>query len=348
MRSRQTIATPPGTTIREQLENRGMTQKEFAVRMVMSEKHISQLINGEVHLTPNVALRLESVLGISASFWNNLEARYREKLERIEEENAMDSDIELLGQFPYAEMVRLGWIDAAKSVADKVRNLRRYFEAARLSVISNRVISGIAYRRTAKNEEADYSLAVWAQKAKLVARDICVSDINLQRLSSLLPELRALTLKSPEDFSPKLLQLMSECGIAVVFLPHMKSSFLHGATFFDGKKIVMGLTLRRRYADIFWFSFFHELDHVLDGHISKPCGPTDEDEAHADLFACNILIPAKIYSEFIAAKSYTFASVTAFAKQIGVAPGIVVGRLQRDNYIRYNQLNALRQRYRLA
>lgn len=76
------IAIPPGATIREQLEDRGMSQKEFAARMAMSEKHISHLINGTVQLTTDVANRLEMVLGIPASFWNNLEAIYRAKLAR--------------------------------------------------------------------------------------------------------------------------------------------------------------------------------------------------------------------------------------------------------------------------
>jgi HTH-type transcriptional regulator/antitoxin HigA len=62
------IATPPGATIKEQLEDRGMSQKEFASRMNMSEKHISKLINGEVQLTTDVAIRLETVLGVSAQF----------------------------------------------------------------------------------------------------------------------------------------------------------------------------------------------------------------------------------------------------------------------------------------
>ena len=77
--SRSYIATPPGETIKEQLNNRGMSQKELAVRMDMSEKHISKLINGDVQLTPDVAVRLEMVLGVPAKFWNNLEAIYREK-----------------------------------------------------------------------------------------------------------------------------------------------------------------------------------------------------------------------------------------------------------------------------
>ena len=68
-RSKTFIAIPPGMTIKEVLENRHMTQKELASRMDMSEKHISKLINGEVPLTQDVALRLERVFGVDASFW---------------------------------------------------------------------------------------------------------------------------------------------------------------------------------------------------------------------------------------------------------------------------------------
>ena len=92
VRSRSYIATPPGATIREQLKDRGMSQKEFAARMDLSEKRVSKLINGEVQLTPEVAVELETVLGIPARFWNNLEAIYREKLLKVEAENTMDED----------------------------------------------------------------------------------------------------------------------------------------------------------------------------------------------------------------------------------------------------------------
>ena len=106
MRSQSYIATPPGATIREQLKDRGMSQKEFAARMDLSEKHVSKLINGEVQLTPEVAVRLETVLGVPAKFWNNLEAIYREKIIKAESENAMDKDVELSRNLPYAEMAK--------------------------------------------------------------------------------------------------------------------------------------------------------------------------------------------------------------------------------------------------
>lgn len=106
IRSRTVIATPPGATIKEQLFDRGMTQKEFASRMEMSEKHISKLINGEVQLTSDMALRLEMVLGVPAHFWNNLESNYREKLARVNAESEMDEDLEILKKIPYNEMAK--------------------------------------------------------------------------------------------------------------------------------------------------------------------------------------------------------------------------------------------------
>lgn len=106
MRSRTYIATPPGATIKEQLEDRGMSQKEFAARMGMSEKHISQLINGNVQLTNDTALKLEMVLGLPARFWNNLESIFREKLAKAQAENEMDQDKELAKRFPYPEMAK--------------------------------------------------------------------------------------------------------------------------------------------------------------------------------------------------------------------------------------------------
>ena len=100
VRSRSYIATPPGATIKEQLHDRGMNQKEFASRMDISEKHISKLINGDVQLMPEMAVRLEMVLGVPARFWNNLEAIYREKLVKAEVENTMAADVELAKKFP--------------------------------------------------------------------------------------------------------------------------------------------------------------------------------------------------------------------------------------------------------
>lgn len=86
-----------------------------------------------------------------------------------------------------------------------------------------------------------------------------VALLNLQKLSENLSYIRGMTVETPDVFCPQLDQILADCGIALILLPHMRGSFLHGASFKDGKKVVMGLTVRGRDVDCFWFSLFHEL-----------------------------------------------------------------------------------------
>lgn len=348
VRSRSFIATPPGATIREQLNDRGMSQKEFAVRMDMSEKHISKLINGEVQLTPEVAVRLEVVLGIPAKFWNNLEAIYREKLIKVKAENAMDADKALAKQLPYSEMAKFGWIPETRDLKEKVINLRKYFEVVELSLLENKQVTRIACRRLAVTEKSDFALMAWAQEAKILARNIETLPIDIKRLINIIPEIRYMTVLKPKEFCPKIKRMLSECGIALVFLPHLKGSFLQGVSFLDGNKIVVGLTARGKDADKFWFSLFHELAHIVLGHIGQIDGTTDQDENDADMWSRDTLISQKSFADFIGKSDFSTISIQEFAKTIGIAPGIVVGRLQNEGYIKYSMMNELKEHYEIA
>ena len=348
-RSRTYIATPPGATIREQLEDRGMSQKEFAARMAMSEKHISHLINGSVQLTPEVANRLEMVLDIPASFWNNLEAIYREKLAKVEEENQMDADIELAGKFPYKELVKNGWIIQEETKTGKVIALRKYFEVSRLDLtIADGVAPRIACRRHGTTEKADFALLAWAQQAKIQARKQQVAKVNLQLLEQQIPQIRKLTRTDPSVFCPELTRMLAECGVAIVFLPHINGSFLHGATFYDGNKIVIGLTVRGKDADRFWFSLFHEIGHILLGHINQANGTTVEDEKATDNFAEENLIHKEAFEQFVALGDFSKAAIISFAIRNEIDAGIVVGRLQKKGCITYAWHNALKKKYEIA
>lgn len=348
VRSRSYIATPPGATIKEQLNDRGMSQKEFATRMDMSEKHISKLINGEVQLTPETAVRLEMVLGVPAKFWNNLEAIYREKIIKAKAENAMDADIELAKQFPYNEMAKIGWVPKTREAKEKVINLRKYFEVVELSLIESEQITRIACRRLAITEKSDLALMAWAQEAKIKARDIETAPVNIKGLISAMPGIRKMTVLKPGEFCPQLVKCLADCGIALVFLPHLKGSFLQGASFLDGNKIVVGLTVRGKDADKFWFSLFHEFAHITLGHVGKPNGTSEDDEKAADKWSGDTLISSDDFESFRKEQDYSEKSVLQFAKTQGIAPGIVVGRMQLEGMIKYSMLNHLKEKYEIA
>ena len=348
VRSRSYIATPPGATIKEQLKDRGMSQKEFAARMDLSEKHVSKLINGEVQLTPEVAVRLETVLGVPAKFWNNLEAIYREKLLKIEAENFMDEDEALAQQFPYSEMATYGWIQGTRDPKEKVVYLRQYFGVVRLALLGNEQITKIACRRLAITDKADLALMAWAQEARILAREIQTAPIDIKGLIAGIPQIRKMTVKDPDEFCPKVKKILADCGIALVFLPHLKGSFLQGASFLDGNKIVVGLTARGKDADKFWFSLFHELAHIVLGHIGKTNGTTDQDEKDADNWSGNTLINSTDFASFKNRRDYSEKSVLVFAREQEIAPGIVVGRMQREGMIKYSMLNNLKVQYVIA
>lgn len=225
IKSRTFIAIPPSTTVKEQLLNRGMSQKEFALRMDMSEKHISKFLNGDVILTTDMASRLEMVLGLPARFWNNLESIYREKLQLIKEENEMDEDKEFIKNYPYSQMAKLGWVESSENPLVKVKELRKFFEVVRLSIIDNNLLP----KKYDTNNENYYSLITWAQKAKLEARNIKTKPINIDGINDVISNILNV---EPNN----VVELLAEYGVALVVLPKFNNTKVHGATFLDNKK----------------------------------------------------------------------------------------------------------------
>lgn len=345
LESKSYIATPPGVTIKEQLDDYGMTQKEFARRMGLSEKHVSQLINGTVRLTPDVAERLELVLGIPARFWNTLEAIYQEKLIKAKRENELEKEIEIAKKYPYKSIAEWGMVADTTKSEEKVKNLCKYFGVHTLEKVH--MFMPIACRRLAETEKSTYATWTLAQYAKHKAGEIEVETFSRNKLVNALPEIRKMTLYRSTAFAKQLEAVLAQCGVALVYLPRLQGSFLHGITFYDDNKnkIVLGVTMRGKYADKFWFSLFHEIAHILEGHIYRSRDVSEEEEKQADVIAANILIPEDKMQQFIGRGDYSIASIAQFAETIGVQQGIVIGRLQNDKQLDYRQFNQYKVKY---
>lgn len=242
----------------------------------------------------------------------------------------MDADVEMAKQFPYSEMAKFGWVPETREAKEKVVNLRKYFEVVELSLLGSEQITRIACRRLAITEKSDLALMAWAQEAKIQARDIQTAPINIKRLISAMSEIRKMTVLKPNEFCPKIKECLANCGVALVFLPHLKGSFLQGASFLDGNKIVVGLTARGKDADKFWFSLFHELAHIALGHVGQLNGTSEDDERTANKWSGDMLIASKDFETFRRNRDYSERNVLRFAKAQGIAPGIVVGRMQLE------------------
>jgi len=126
------IAIPPGETLAEMLEDREMSQKDLANRTGLTPKHINEIIQAKAPITVDTALKFEAVLGTPASFWTNLEANYQETLARLSVEAALESEIPLLGQIPYAELAKLGLVKVTRNNRERVLSAREFFLSRRL------------------------------------------------------------------------------------------------------------------------------------------------------------------------------------------------------------------------
>ena len=77
------LAIPPGETLSEELEVRGMTQEELAEKMGCSPQVVAEIVRAERAITPELAADLGKALGIETQFWINFEEHYRMTLEHI-------------------------------------------------------------------------------------------------------------------------------------------------------------------------------------------------------------------------------------------------------------------------
>ena len=216
----------------------------------------------------------------------------------------------------------------------------------------------MAFRQgaAAKTRRSPEAIASWLRLVEKTAEGIDTESFDRARLRAGLGRIRQMTTSDPDEFLPELSALLAQAGVALVLLPHFPCAGVNGATFRTGRdKAALAMTIRGAWADIFWFSLFHELGHLLLHdrreviiETESPAGSRSPREDAADAFARDSLIAPKEYARFVEVGEYSASAIKAFAGRIGVAPGIVVGRLQHDGRLKHAWQNDLRVRYRWA
>lgn len=347
-------AVSPGETLQELLEERGMSQRDLARRAGLSPKHVNKLLQGLVPLSADVAVRLERVTGTPARLWNSLEATYRSDLERIRSKRDLAADVLWLRDFPVTELVKRDILPAEPS--DKVSRLEQLLALFGVASVDawDDVYADLAcaFRTTMAYEAKPKALAAWLRLGEIAAQDVYCEPYERKRLEAALPSLRALTLQDAETFRDQVRDICAACGVAVVFVPELPGSRASGvARWLTPAKALIQLSLRYRTDDHLWFTFFHELGHLLrhgktDVWIEATSTPDNPREAEADRFSQDALIPSRDAKELPGLK--TIDDVQRFAARIGIAPGIVVGRLQHDNLWPYSQGNQLKRQLSLS
>lgn len=340
---------PPGSTIADLLEEHGWTQTEFASRMDYTKKHVNLLIKGKCSITEDAAIKLERVLGSKVSFWLNLEVRYRESLARKEDLNRLNESTSWLRKLPVKFMTKLGWIKDRIDKRELVDECLKFFGVASVNAWEIEYEKPIAaFRSSSKIEKQKGATSVWLRQAEKQALEINCSSFNRSLFLLNLNIARQLTLE--ENFKNsiiKLIELCANAGIALVVLQTPDGCPISGATRWLGQdKALIILSDRYKTNDQFWFTFFHEAAHLLFHSkkllfIDTEGQLDDSQENEANSFASNHLIPSKYVNKLYKLPKSEIA-VKFFAAEIGIAPGIVVGRMQREGILPWTHLNKLK------
>jgi HTH-type transcriptional regulator / antitoxin HigA len=337
----------PGETISEILEDRGISQKELAIRTGFTEKHISTVVNGKKSISAKLALSLENALDIPSSFWKNLQINYDLEVESFNEiNNISKNEIEIAKEIIKPVEVITGNDLNTSNDSFGVWALRRLLGVNNLASIE-KLNTGF-YRGQFSVDTSKYIMYAWQYLSEKECENQTEKSLDIELLRSRLNDIKAVMLTDPLGHVDSIKNILNTCGVVFTVKKHVAKAPINGLTVkTNNDKVMIAMTIRNKYADTFWFSLFHEIAHVLNKDFlidQNDHLKAEAIEQAADEFAQNTLISPTEYFSFIEAGDFSDTNIIDFANKMKILPSIVVGRLMKNELISWNQ-NSLRVKY---
>lgn len=346
-----TVAFHPGYYIKEIVEESGLTQEDFAKRLDTTPKNLSLLIRGEQSLSIDIALKLSRMLGTSVNYWLNLQNAYDSLIAEFKSQEELLKERKVFEAFDYKYFrENYGLPDLPRKKDEQIKALREFLKVATLTVLTKRDMAVNFRSSTVILEEASTVKAnTMVQIATNKALEVNAPKFNKKKFEEAVQYALTLT-KNHSEFYPLIRKAFQEAGVIFVILPNISGSKINGATKKIGDNIMLMVNDRRLNSDSFWFTLFHEIGHIINGDygisFEKESG---EQELAADLFAEDSLIPREKYHDFVESRRFELKDITSFAASIDRDPGIVLGRLQNDGLVRFDDwtMKPIRHKYKV-
>lgn len=326
----------PGGTLKEVLEENNMSQEELAIRTEFSPKHISEVVNGKKGISSKLAKNLERVFNMPMSFWINLQGIYdKEILKYKEQENIGIEEIKIVKKLKkilkYAAENNL--IEGLGEDTYNVIQARNLCGINNLENIKFLPMNQVAFR-SAKSIDVE-TLYVWIRINELIAKQTQLkNDYNLEKLKANIQKIKSTMVLEINEAIEKLKEIFAECGIIFQISKSFTGAPVQGVIKKLNNKVMLTMTIRGAFADIFWFTLFHEIGHLINEDFNVQLidyvSSSTEKEDKADRFARNILIDEKEFNEFLNNKIFSPKTVEDIAKKNNVPPFIIVGRLEKE------------------
>lgn len=345
------IAFHPGYYIKEIVEESGLTQADFAKRLDTTPKNLSLLIRGEQNLSIDIAMKLSRMIGTSVNYWLNIQNAYDALIAEFKSEEELAVERKIFEYFDYKYFRKnYGLPDLPRKKDEQIKELRQFLNVATLTVLSRRDMA-VNFRSSTDNltEASTVKANAMVQIATNRALKMEAPRFNKKKFEEAVKYALTLT-RNHDEFYPLIRKAFWEAGVIFVILPNIAGSKTNGATKKIGENIMLMVNDRRLNADSFWFTLLHEIGHIINGDygisFEKEYGMKEE---AANKFAQDSLIPSDQYQRFIEGQKFDLQSIKDFANRINRDPGIVLGRLQNDKIVGFNDwsLNPLRHKYKV-
>lgn len=347
----------PGETIADVLEDRGISQAELAASTGVSAAYVSNVISGKKDISSNFAFALEYSLGVPKSFWLNLQANYDAELLEANEVQTI-TDEERGVREALKDVVKFlrqnGKMPAGEKRDESILSLRKALRVSNVANVKNMVPTG-AFRMSDSAKVDPYVLGAWIRLCQISGEKREVrSAFNIECLEELVRGLKNVMIHCEINVQEELRCIFARYGIDFSTMRNFRGAPVQGyvAPKNDGT-YQMVVTIKNSDADIFWFSLFHELGHIVNGDISPKSnfiddGSDAEKEKAADRFARNMLISEIDYQFFVDGMDFRIESIERFASTQNVMPYIVIGRLQKEKKLDSHIFNDYKLRYKWA
>ncbi|MEN9358734.1 MAG: hypothetical protein RL095_269 [Verrucomicrobiota bacterium] len=334
--------SPPTDTLLETMEFLCINQEDLAKRTEISSMSISRILKGTQPITHEIALKLEMATGVDAEFWVNREAQYRSHLARLEQDKRNSELVGWLKTQPLKELQSRKIVTSTEKSIETLNQVLSFYGVS--SPHSWEEVWGkpvAAARRSTKVSADSAAVAAWLCLAKKSALRTSCQPFDKEKAQIAILQLRNLTILNINEALKQAHAICASFGCALTLTKEFPKAPWSGATeWLDKDKVAIYLNIRGKAEDKFWFSFFHELGHVLHGkkqQIYLDDGKYDDDpeEIKANEFAAELLIP-KSYNKQIE-KITSSAGIRSLAKELKISPGVVAGRYQHltKNYGRF-------------
>lgn len=345
-------AVSPGWVLEERLEANGISQAEFARRCGRSPKLISEIIAGKAPVEAKTALQFEKVLGVSANIWLGLEKDYRLHQMREAEAREAEASADWARGFSVGELAERGVIQKVTSPGEKVTELLTFFGVASIEAWNTRYeATAVAYRQSPSFESKKPDLTAWLRLVEIEAETQSLGGYDRSAFLRALKGIRQLTRVEIPQALEDARQLCNEAGVALVWIKPLPEARVSGAAWWLGsRKPVIALSARHKSDDHLWFSLFHEAAHIYlhskkNVFVDWGNGDVDAEETEANDWAARFLVSSSAWKRFLDTSNLGSQDVQRFAEEQGIAPGIVVGRLQHEGLLAWgSRLNRLKVR----